>query len=195
MSILSHRTLLGLAVAATLVPALAAEAPQFGLQAAIMQPLATVNNFSNRTGFAVAATLELSLDAHQSLRPRFEYTKSPAQTTTLTTSPGDIISTDSVSSSGQHYYLGADYLIKPFTGSQGVYLFVGLGVCKTSLKQDWNYSSSSSEEVGTDQTRVGYCAGLGFAFSRQLSLESKVTVSDFNGLTVSWATLGASFKF
>jgi hypothetical protein len=54
---------------------------------------------------------------------------------------------------------------------------------------------TAGEKQSSDQTRMAFSAGLGYALNRKWSLESKVTLSDFNGETLSWISFGASVRF
>jgi len=202
MSIFSRPTLLALAITSTLAPALSAQAPQFGLQASIMEPLGTLKTIDSRTGFALAATLDIPLDAFQSLRPRIEFTQAQSQTSIGTEIIGPYSWTTNMSAITKHYYAGADYLVKPTASKDGVYLFLGLGVCKSSVKYEGSMiradvpnAATEYIESGTDQTRLAFASGIGYRLGRHLSLEGKVTVSDFQGITLSWVNLGASYRF
>lgn len=207
MSYVSRRVFTGLVIASALVPALSAEAPRFGAQFSLVQPLGDLKGFNSRVGCALAATMEISLDAHQALRPRIEFTQSRDQTQKeVENIPYYSYSyTFSDTFSYKHYYLGADYLVRPSAANQGVYLFLGLGLCKSSLKQGLSLVvtdnssgaviDSDSRDTSSDQTRMAFSAGLGYNLNRQWGLESKLTVSDFNGMSLSWVSVGATLRF
>ena len=42
---------------------------------------------------------------------------------------------------------------------------------------------------------MAFSAGLGYNLNRQWGLESKLTVSDFNGTSLSWVSVGATLRF
>jgi hypothetical protein len=188
MNVCRHLSVTGLLALGAVSTAFAA-APRFGFQASVVTPLGSLKRVNSNNGLAIAATLEIPIEGNQSIRPRLEFSVQPSQTESY----GYYGSSDYTS---RNTYLGADFILRPMSGSRGVYAFVGLGACKTVLSVKDKYPDGYTEKTDlVNHTRLAYSSGLGYTLNNNWGFEAKVTQSDTDNVSITWAEVGATFRF
>ena len=174
----------------------AQEGRSFGVQASLLSPLGTLKSFDSRGGYAVGLFLNLPVGTTQFIRPRLDSAVSQTQSQPL----GYGAYGYTIDRSAKHLFLGADYGVYTSGSPRGLYLFVGAGLMKSTLKeesQSTNYYYA--DNTSFDHTRSAFTAGLGWTFDRHWGVEARLTESEFSyggiSLSTNWVQVGATLRF
>lgn len=174
----------------------AQEGRSFGVQASLVTPLGTLKSFDSRGGYAVGLFMNLPVGAGQFVRPRLDSAVSQTQSQTLGYGPYGY----TIDHSAKHLFIGADYGVYASGSPKGLYLFVGAGLMKSTLRDESRGPYTDPTDKTTfDHTRSAFAAGFGWTFTRRWGVEARLTESEFSyggfSLSTNWVQVGATLRF
>jgi len=144
-----------LAILATTVPSLRAEAPRYGVQGLVNIPLGDLKTYVDNNpgiGIGVHGTFDLG-DGHM-LRPRLDY--SLYQQATLATAR----------QTASYLSLGGDYLYFIAGKPEGLYFTAGLSAVR------WTFQHQDpGTNLTDDTTKFGVSAGIGYQWDYNIGTE------------------------
>ena len=143
---------------------------RYGVQAHLSLPSGDLKEaVDNKAGLGLGAHLTLDFGQGHLLRPRFDYTAYP-----------DATVFDGISNKMDVLSLGVDYLYQ-LEGSTGFYVTGGLAANRWKSEVE----ISGLGTFSSNTTKLGYAAGVGYAFNAQVSAEARLTSTKFTTRTVS----------